>query len=535
MPGVAEEETQEARDKGELTYQEAKEFNSEQFLCNAYDNPKTRRVTFEIYGLDTQDMYTLPYEYAAFDNLFRFNAELMNPNRKEGRFHWVIERLQIQTFNGKDDHTLKLGPEPSEEVPQLPTYETTRKIPTGRMDLKERQRLREQMDMLDIRRAENISKKRAATKQRVLEHIRRLQEDDKLRKEAVNKKIEEERATRWEFRKVQERQEREDEAKLEAMRKVRRKAVEVKEERTEEQDEEDYRQLRARWRIRDAEKAKNLVDKKADQTKKLKEREDKSQKLKDGLEKVQTRRQVAWKAREERVRKKESAQIKQILEVNVERVRVEKLQKERNSEYLQTLHVARQPTFKAQLERTEERRLAREAESESLLNYKETRAIPKKVKTKGKNAPKKDEKNTEPKAKAKAKGKSKKGGEEDEESKGVDTEKVLDAVEAKMREQMRKEQHWAEMQQKREDKIGDAQQKRKERENQHNKEIRETFRTGGSEKEQASAERRLILQQKQQEAEQAEERKKLERARLDKVRQQNILIKEQQRFQALCA
>ncbi len=46
------------KDKGELKYQESKQFNGEWFLCSAYDNPKLRRVDFEIYGLDTQDMLT---------------------------------------------------------------------------------------------------------------------------------------------------------------------------------------------------------------------------------------------------------------------------------------------------------------------------------------------------------------------------------------------------------------------------------------------------------------------------------------------
>merc|ERR1712113_267745 len=134
------------------------------FLCNVYDNPKRRFVTFEVYGLDTQDMLHKGWDYAGFDQLFRFNAELMNPNRKEGRFHWVIERLKIGTV-GKD-RKLQLSPEATPETPELPLYELTRKIPTGRMNLKERQRLRDQMDMLDVKRGENIKKKRDASKKK---------------------------------------------------------------------------------------------------------------------------------------------------------------------------------------------------------------------------------------------------------------------------------------------------------------------------------------------------------------------------------
>merc|ERR1711879_240001 len=133
----------------------SKVMNESPFLVSVYDNTVKQFCVFEVYSLDTQFVLTKRYEYNVFDNLFRFNAELMNPNRKEGRFHWCIERLEIATIGSETK--LRLGPEPSEEVPQLPLYETVRKIPTGRMDLKARQQLRETMDMLDIRRAENIS------------------------------------------------------------------------------------------------------------------------------------------------------------------------------------------------------------------------------------------------------------------------------------------------------------------------------------------------------------------------------------------
>ncbi|CAE8586343.1 unnamed protein product, partial [Polarella glacialis] len=108
-------EKAEEADKGALNYQESKDFNGECFLINVYDNTKKRAVTFEVYGLDTQDTLHLQYTYQEFDGLFRFNAELMNPNRKDGRFHWVAQRLGIAAV-GKE-RKLKLNPEPTEEVP----------------------------------------------------------------------------------------------------------------------------------------------------------------------------------------------------------------------------------------------------------------------------------------------------------------------------------------------------------------------------------------------------------------------------------
>merc|ERR1712187_865247 len=135
----------------------------------------------------------------------------MNPNRKEGRFHWVIKRLEIQEVN--KDRKLKLGEQPTEEESLLPIYETVRKIPTGRMDLKERQKLREQMDMLDIRRIENIAKRRAATKEKFLKHIIALKEEDERRKEEQQAKINEERQNRYKQKEVMEKRE-EDELKV---------------------------------------------------------------------------------------------------------------------------------------------------------------------------------------------------------------------------------------------------------------------------------------------------------------------------------
>uniref|UniRef100_A0A7S2IDU3 Uncharacterized protein n=1 Tax=Zooxanthella nutricula TaxID=1333877 RepID=A0A7S2IDU3_9DINO len=540
-------------DKGELKYQESKMFNSEWFLCNAYDNTKARRITFEIYGLDTQDTFTKVWDYAAFDGLFRFNAELMNPNRKEGRFHYIIERLSVVTVF--KDRELKLMPEPTEETPMLPIYETTRKIPTGRMDLKERQRLREQMDMLDIRRAENIAKRRQATKQKVLAHIMRLKEEDKKRKEEQEQKIEEEKKLRTKQKEEAERKEREEEARLEAMRKARRKAVEVKEERTEEQDEEEYRQLRARWRVKDAERAKNLADQAAKIAAEQKERRAAAEKHQQHLADVQARREVAWAARDERVRRKQNTKLKQILEVKHERERQAKLRLERNKEYLQLLHTERQPIFAAQLVRTEERKAAQQAEAQAFLNYKEKRAIPKKVNKKGAKSGKsrssdKDEKGAKPKGKAKPKATKSDKGESETDGAGtdtksasrsprgpgkVDTEKALDAVEAKMRKEMEEAKKREMKQKKRDKKIQEKEQERLDKENARMAEVREAYRQNVTVKEETAAEKRLILAQKAKEAETAAERTKLDRARLDRVREQNIARKEMQRLAALCA
>merc|ERR1712048_846488 len=261
------------------------------------------------------------YDYSEFDNLFRFNAELMNPNRKEGRFHWVIERLEIQTVN--KDRKLKLGERPSEEVSQLPIYETTRKIPTGRMDLKERQRLREQMDMLDIRREENIAKRRATTKERFLKHIIALKEDDERRKEEQQAEIEEERQNRYKQKEETEKREEEELKALEAKRKTRRKAVEVREQRTEESEEFELAQIRLRWKQNDAEKARLLQAAREQRAKKKEEASVAAAEDKQKKAEAAKRRKLIFKQIADRIQRKEETWLKKIMGSKAERKREE--------------------------------------------------------------------------------------------------------------------------------------------------------------------------------------------------------------------
>jgi len=505
------------QEKGPLVYQESKKFHGETFLINTYDNTKKRNVDFEVYGLDTQEQLHILYNYNDFDGLFRFNAELMNPNRKEGRFHWIAERLAIVTV-GKE-RKLKLNPEPTEEVPELPIYETIRKIPTGRMDLKERQRLREAMDMLSIKRNENIQKRKQASRQRFLKHVFWLKEEEKRLRLEHDAKLADERLRRVQMKEDTEKRTQEaDKAEKERQRQ-RKKSVEVKEERTEEQDAEEYRQLRARWKMRDNEAKKAIDDARARKAKDLAELNAKKAQDKANAEKTQNRRESMWAARNERIKKKNNQWLRNVLEVKSERMRNDKMRTERNQEYLRTLHALRQPIFAAQIERTKEREQAAIAISESTAAYHEKRSVPKKVKKKGKNA-------------AKTEGKEDKKGKAKDQA---DTDKVLDAVEAKMRAEMDELAKRARMDAMRTKKINSAQEARKKRFMEHLKTLREQWRAKESVQEEKANERRIIQQQKKAEAEAAAERKKQELDRLRKMREANIAKKEKERIARMAA
>lgn len=158
MAGLADEDGLDEQKKGPVVYQEQKCFHNEWSIINVYDNQEQKRVTFEVYGTDTSDILRVMYNYIEFDAFFRFNAELMNPNRREGRYHWIMERLEVQA-DGAGGRKLGLASQPTPDIPDMPLYEK-RKIPTGRMNYQERQRLRESMDQLDIKRNEAIGKKK---------------------------------------------------------------------------------------------------------------------------------------------------------------------------------------------------------------------------------------------------------------------------------------------------------------------------------------------------------------------------------------
>mmetsp|Transcript_3546 Transcript_3546/g.5838 ORF Transcript_3546/g.5838 Transcript_3546/m.5838 type:complete len:537 (+) Transcript_3546:118-1728(+) len=518
MAGVGDEETMDEQDKGPLTYQESKVYHSEPHINNVYDNTKRRVVTFEVYGLDTQDMLWLQYNQQEFDNLFRFNADLMNPNRKAGRYHWVIKRLEIAQVAGKP--TLRLANEPTKEEPELPIYEEQRKIPTGRMDLKARKRLRDQMDMLKIKREENIRKKREVSKGKFLKHIFQQKEIAVEKQREVNEKIEAERQARAQFKEELEEQEAEEAKKVQELAKVRRIHAEAKDRAHEEKEEEDLRNLRLRWKAADAEKARIIAEAHKKRQKELIEREQMAQAHKEHMKELQAKREVAWELRDKRVQRKQAALVNKALALLPERKRMEDLRRERTQEYIKDLHNDRQPIFGAQLERANEREEERKAEAERVAAYIEEHALPKKVNTKGKKA-KKHPSSAAKKKQAEKQAQEAEGKEGAPEDKKETTERIVDAVEMKMRAEMAEQQRRGKLDSKRAENLAAKEEARKQRELIRIQQYKSTVRIAKENAEKEAEERRLIIQEREDERFRAEERRKQADEKLRDVREKN--------------
>merc|ERR1712187_425259 len=83
-------------------------------------------------------------------------------------------------------------------------------------------------------------------------------------------------------------------------------------------------------------------------------------------EKAEAKQQTYFGQLAARIKQKDDTWLRKVLEKKAEIKRAQKVQRERNQEYIKELHNDRQPIFEKQLRRTEERKLAREAEEEAV-------------------------------------------------------------------------------------------------------------------------------------------------------------------------
>ncbi|CAL1162008.1 unnamed protein product [Cladocopium goreaui] len=116
-----------------------------------------------------------------------------------------------------------------------------------------------------------------------------------------------------------------------------------------------------------------------------------------------------------------------------------------------------------------------------------------------------------------------------------DTDKLLDAVEAKMRAEMEEQQRRAKFERLRDKRIKELEEVRVQKWNAHMAEVREAYRKKMFEEEQKANQRRLVQKDKEAEIQAAAEKKKQELERLQRLREQNILLREKERLANMAA
>lgn len=142
---------------GTLIFQQGKDIEGEFYIIAVYDDPASCTISFSAYELENDCTYTLPLTYAEFDGYFVFDSELMNPSHQDGRFSWVIDRLDF-IRDHKGQKVLVLTPEPTNEPDENAVVEKpkakgiTADVPTGKIDAATRAKLLKELDTQDDRK-----------------------------------------------------------------------------------------------------------------------------------------------------------------------------------------------------------------------------------------------------------------------------------------------------------------------------------------------------------------------------------------------
>eukprot|EP00746_Dinoflagellata_sp_MGD_P160752 gnl/MRDRNA2_/MRDRNA2_87649_c0_seq1.p1 gnl/MRDRNA2_/MRDRNA2_87649_c0~~gnl/MRDRNA2_/MRDRNA2_87649_c0_seq1.p1 ORF type:complete len:590 (-),score=204.62 gnl/MRDRNA2_/MRDRNA2_87649_c0_seq1:34-1725(-) len=516
MAGLTDEEGLDEQKKGPCVYQEQKCFDGEWSIINVYDNQETKRVTFEVYGCDTADIRRVQYNYVEFDAFFRFNAELMNPNRREGRYHWIAERLELKA-DGAGGRQLALASEPTPQIPEQPLYEK-RKIPTGRMNYQERQRLRESMDQLDIKRNEAISKKRTEAKARFLVKFQEMKEEYVMRLQLRTDKIGKEREERWALKEEERRQELDAFMELEARNAVRHANVVTKVESSEERDAQEVKNILARYKEKEAIRQAEIKEARNERkTKRL----EKSKEEKDTIKMMQDRaehREEEFRQRELRVQKKRDQWLQDLLKEKETKQRHDGLKAEKKLEFIKDLHVERQKVFTEQNEKTRKRQ--KEIEDTKLVQQEGEAPAASSAEAE---APEQEETVATGKPKAKKKAAAKKKDKEKPKTKEKEADgAIIDGVEGRMRAEMQKQRELAALEKIRESKIFGKLKARIRKEADHAKVLRNQQRQREEKERAAKDQKAVIVKQSREEKEKELERKKNDLQRCEALRNENI-------------
>ena len=90
--------------EAQLVFQEGKKIDGGYFVIGVFDHPTKCQVHFTAYEIERDMVHSLTFQYREFDALFKFNAELMNPNNKDNRYSHVISRLDFVLMANGQKH-----------------------------------------------------------------------------------------------------------------------------------------------------------------------------------------------------------------------------------------------------------------------------------------------------------------------------------------------------------------------------------------------------------------------------------------------
>jgi hypothetical protein len=152
---------------------------------------------FSLMNQATSQVYQLHLSYSEMDVFFRFNPELMNPNKKNERMKWVLERLnpydehetQKAVSEGKKD-TMRVENEPVGVVPPT-VFEDDYKLTQGKLTLHQKREMRQKLEGMLHQRVQRIQEKEDHRKKEFLDWVKnenqKLEEAERKRQEQIAK------------------------------------------------------------------------------------------------------------------------------------------------------------------------------------------------------------------------------------------------------------------------------------------------------------------------------------------------------------
>lgn len=189
--------------RGTLIFQEGKNIEGDFYIIAVYDDPASCTISFSAYELENDSTYTHPFSYSEFDHLFRFDTELMNPSNVDGRFHWVIERLDF-VQNDRGQKVLCLANEPTpeteavEEEIQQPKQQgmVPQAAGAGRVDAVTRAKLLKELDTHDDEKLHRGLVKSEGARKRFLAELFAKRQLEQLKASQRLQRTDEEREAR---------------------------------------------------------------------------------------------------------------------------------------------------------------------------------------------------------------------------------------------------------------------------------------------------------------------------------------------------
>jgi len=185
---------------GPLVFQRGKKLNDEYYIISVRDNAENSLLKFSAYELESSETFDLGYSYIEFDSLFKSHPDLVNPAFKEGRYDWMVDRLDFisDLSGGAKRLTLASAPTVEDEMPVAKPGQTANAIPKDRLTFTERTRLRLEAEKLEEKRSANISVKTEKCRKAFVAELQEKRKLEELKASSRRQRIDEERAERRE-------------------------------------------------------------------------------------------------------------------------------------------------------------------------------------------------------------------------------------------------------------------------------------------------------------------------------------------------